>query len=63
MAPECVEVIEWDELACRAHWYDLPFQLRAEIRREWRSRPGGRLHKRAIRQAERLLRNPDIPPI
>ncbi len=49
--PRCAETVAGHELACRAHWNQLPELLRNRIWSNHKRNPGGKAHVAAIRAA------------
>lgn len=50
-APGCKEPVRREEVVCAGHWGRLPPSLRAELRKHYRERPGGREHAAAFQKA------------
>lgn len=61
-ATGCEQLVGFDQLACRPHWFSLPPALRQRIGRAWRRAKNGdwtavREHAAAAAEAKRLLRS------
>lgn len=54
-APGCTEQVRHDRLACRAHWYSIPEQLRTELWQAYQMAFGGGRHVRARQKCVEFL--------
>ncbi len=54
-APGCTEQVEHRQLACRAHWYSIPKDLRDELWQAYRSGFGSFRHARAVERCIEFL--------
>ena len=57
--PSCPAGRDDQQIACRAHWFSVPLELRNRIWRHFRERRGSHEHLMAVREAIRWLRDRD----
>ncbi len=55
-AAGCTKTIPSHMVACKAHWFKVPKELRDQIWATYRTKPGGPAHREAVFEAVRLLR-------